>query len=379
MLQTNARQRMIDQYLQQLSGMSEARALRVSCSGDPRTGQLAGTMGEIHCVDFTPEDAAITNRAAESYTNVFTYVARRPDLQQFANGSFLLVEVAAIPWHADREWTAECFRAAARVLMPGGLLQMSLPATYINESELVDLTRRFQLQTLIADGPDASGQTTGLWRRCNMGWREELPTLAGITGVTVKKITNAERMMPVASTRGVFASVNIWAEGLPAEADLFDLEVRIGGSRAKIVSLGAPDSKDIRQILVLVPDFELTGLLPVDIFWMEERMGKPGVLRVIPPPPLVPQLVSVTVQASGTVVVLINELQDPEDFSATIDGRPAWGYENRCVDGQIPRYEIRFQLPDAVESGDRELVVRIGRRHLPPMSIAVAVPDLALG
>jgi hypothetical protein len=82
----------------------------------------------------------------------------------------------------------------------------------------------------------------------------------------------------------------------------------------------------------------------------------------------------VSPQLSGTVAVVIDELTDPEDFAASIDGRPAWGYENRCLNGQIPRYEIRFQLPDAVESGDRELELRIGRRQLPAMMIHVAEP-----
>lgn len=377
LLAADTTQRTIDQYQFQLPHCGDSRALRVGFGAEPRTGQLAERFGEVHCVDFTSEDTASASRANEHHPNVFTYWARRPDLQQFATGHFLMAEVAQIPWHADRDWTAECFRAVARVLKPGGLLRMKLPSAHVNEPEMVDFARRFQLQTLLVEGPDASGQTSGLWRRCEMGWREELSTIAGITAVEIRKITNAQRAIPVAPCRGVYASINIWTKGLPAEADLFDLEVRIGGSRARIVSLGPPDNKDVRVILVHLPELEQTGLLPVDLFWMEERMGKPGVLRVVPPPPQIPRVVEVTPQMAGSVSVVIDDITDPEDFAATVDGRPAWGYENRCLNGQIPRYEIRFQLPDAVESGQRELELRIGRRQLPPMMIHVSEPAVA--
>jgi hypothetical protein len=377
LLQAHSTKRTIDQYQSQLAKVEESRVLRIGFAGDAGISSLAASFGEVHCVDFSGEDTAVAARAAEAYPNVFTYLSRRPDLQQFASAHFLMVEAAQIPWHADREWTAECFRAGARVMKPGGLLRMQLPAAHMNEAEMVDLTRRFQLQTLLVEGPDSSGQTIGLWRRCEMGWREELATLAGITAVQICKITNAQRAIPVAPCRGVYAAINIWTQGLPPEADLFDLEVRIGGSRAKLVSIGPPDAKEVRQLLVHLPELEQTGLLPVELSWMEERMGKPGVLRVVPPPPQVPRVISVTSQASGAVAVVIDELQDPDDFAATIDGRPAWGYENRCLNGQIPRYEIRFQLPDAVESGDRELELRIGRRQLPPIAIAVAAVESA--
>ncbi len=378
LLPADSTQRKIDQHQSQLIGCGDSRALRIGFADDTRTWQLADVFGEVHCVDFSNDDTAAASRAAEHRQNVFTYLARRPDLQQFAGGHFLLVEVAPIPWQADRDWTSECFRAVARVLKPGGLLRMHLPTAHINEAEMIDFAHRFQLQTLLADGPDSNGQTIGLWRRCEMGWREELATIAGITAVELRKITNAQRAIPVAPCRGVYASINIWTHGLPQEADLFDLVVRIGGSRAKIVSLGPPDSKDVRQMLVNLPELEQTGLLPVELWWMEERMGKPGVLRVVPPPPRVPRVVSVNTAGGGSVTVVSDELNEPEDFAATVDGRPAWGYENRCLNGQIPRYEIRFQLPDAVESGQRELELRIGRRQLPPIMITVATFEAAV-
>jgi hypothetical protein len=377
MLQTQGIKRTIDEYQRQLDGAAESRALRIGFGGYAKTGQLADRFAEVHCVDFSTSETAASTRTAELYPNVFTYLVRRPDLQQFATGYFMSVDVAPIPWNADREWTTECLRAAARVLKPGGLLQMQLPRTHVAESELIDLTHRFQLQTLIAQEPAASGSISGLWRRREMGWREELATLAAITGVQVRKISNIQPNIPVAPRRGAYSSISIWVQGLPGEADLFDLDVRVGGVRARSFCIGPPDSKDVRQILLHLPELDQTGLLPVDVFWMEERLGKPGVLRVIEPPPQIPRVISVTAQVGRSVAVVIDDLADPEDFAATVDGRPAWGYDNRRLQGPVPRYEIRFQLPDAVEAGERELALRVGRRHLPPTSLLVAALEPA--
>ena len=156
LLPADSTQRTIDQHQRQLIGCGESRALRIGFADDSKTGYLADAFGEVHCVDFCSETTVAAGRRAEHHQNVFTYLVRRPDLQQFASGHFLLVEVAPIPWQADRDWTAECFRAVARVLKPGGLLRMQLPTAHINEAEMVDFARRFQLQTLLADGPEGS-------------------------------------------------------------------------------------------------------------------------------------------------------------------------------------------------------------------------------
>ena len=125
--------------------------------------------------------------------------------------------------------------------------------------------------------------------------------LAGITAIDVRKVTNALRTLPVAPARGRFASIAVWVQGLPDEVDIFDLEIRLGGACAGVQSISPADSRDIRQIVAQMPELEQTGLLPVEAFWMGERMGKPGTLRVVPAPPEVPRLVSFTQHADGSI------------------------------------------------------------------------------
>jgi len=306
----------------------------------------------------------------------------RLDLSAFADGSLDRVDLILDAGRAnfveyDREWLVSCIREGSRMLAPGGLFLMKIGAHYLAPQELVDLTRRWQLQALVHTGPGPVGASGLLWRRREMNWREQLGVLAGITAIEVRKVTNAVRTLPVAPSRGRFASIAVWVQGLPNEVDIFDLEIRLGGACAGVQSISPADARDIRQIVAQMPELEQTGLLPVEAFWMGERMGKPGTLRVVPPPPVVPRLVSVTQHADGSISALVEELNDPDHFSAKIDGMPAWGYENRCVDGMLRRYEIRFQMPDGVASGTHAMVVTLGRRDLPPMEIQVTSPEYA--
>ncbi|BDC52898.1 hypothetical protein F183_A52130 [Bryobacterales bacterium F-183] len=277
----------------------------------------------------------------------------------------------------DRDWLVSCIREGSRMLSVGGLFLMKIGAHYLAPQELVDLTRRYQLQALVHTGPGPVGASGLLWRRREMNWREQLGVLAGITAIDVRKVTNALRTLPVAPSRGRFASIAVWVQGLPDEVDIFDLEIRLGGACAGVQSISPSDSRDIRQIVAQMPELEQTGLLPVEAFWMGERMGKPGTLRVIPPPPEVPRMVSVTRHSDGSISALIDELANPDHFSARIDGKPAWGYENRCVDATLRRYEIRFQMPDGVVPGTHLMAVTLGRRELPPLEIQVANPEYA--
>lgn len=277
----------------------------------------------------------------------------------------------------DRDWLISCIREGSRMLSIGGLFLMKIGAHYLAPQELVDLTRRWQLQALVHTGPGPVGASGLLWRRREMNWREQLGVLAGITAIDVRKVTNALRTLPVAPARGRFASIAVWVQGLPDEVDIFDLEIRLGGACAGVQSISPADSRDIRQIVAQMPELEQTGLLPVEAFWMGERMGKPGTLRVVPAPPEVPRLVSFTQHADGSISALVEDLSDPDHFSAKIDGMPAWGYENRCIDGTLRRYEIRFQMPDGVASGAHSLVVTLGRRELPGLQIQVSSPEYA--
>ncbi len=363
---------LVDQYRAQLPKMGEVPVIRMGFGGDPEIETAAAQYAEVHCVDFTAEACAAVARYAEIHKNVIAHSARAPDLQKFPIGSIYSVAASRTLLQAHPAWTSDCMRASARVLAEGGFLQMQISSSHATLLEVIELTHRFQLQTLLFEGPDRTGFYHGLWRRMGMNWREGLPTLASITTVRIRKITNALRAVPVVLCRRRDINIAIYVHGLPEEVDLFDLTVNLGDLRAKVTAIGPSDSKGIRQIIAQLPELECTGLLPVELQWMGERMGLPGVLRVVPPQPEVPRLLSVEPSGNGATTAMVEDLTNPENFDAQVNGKPAWGYEYHAVEGELRRFQIRFQVPDGVEDGECNVTVRLGRRELPPMLMQVA-------
>lgn len=354
--------------------MGEVPAIRVGFGADPETILAARYFAKVHAVEVTPDGYSATKTLAESMPNLETHWDHARELRAFPDGYAYYVEVATPAMQGTPTKVYEMVRACARVLACGGLVRLQIASSFAAPPEIAELTRRFQLQGLWFEGPDRAGLYHGLWRRMPMNWRDELTTLAGITAVDIRKIVNAQRTAPVVSARGRNLSVVLYVHGLPEEADVFDLSLVVGGRTANVVSVGPADSKGVKQIIADLPELEETGLVRVELFWMQERMGRPAVLRVVARTPEVPRLLSLHPARNGMVVAIVDDLADPEDFEARVDGRPAWGYEYECLDVDQRKFRIHFQLPDGVDGGECAVTVRLCRRELPPVPMQVAAP-----
>lgn len=369
----------LDRHRSQLPRMGEVPAILIGFGANPETMAAARYFAEVHAVENTQSGYVSAQSLAESYPNLKARVDQTLELTEFPDGYAYFIEVAPAVLQKDHTHTHDCVRACARVLACGGLLRMQISSSFAAQTEIVDLTRRFQLQALWFEGPDRNGNYHGLWRRMRMNWREELATLAGITAVDIRKISNIERSVPIVPARGVNISVAVYVSGLPEEADVFDLALVVGGIRASIVSVSPADSKGVKQIIADLPEIDETGLVRVELYWMQERMGRPGVLRVVPRVPEVPRMMSLQPpSAYGTMSAMVEDLFNPEDFGVRVNDKPAWGYEYRCLDEKRRRFEIQFQLPDGVDGGECFITVRLGRRELPPVTMQLAAPNPAL-
>lgn len=367
-----------DRHRSQLPRMGEVPAILIGYGADPETMSVARYFAEVHAIETTQAGYDTARSLAESYPNLGVRLDHNLELSEFPDSYAHFVEVAPAVLQLDHTRTLECVRSCARVLACGGLLRMQISSSFAAQAEIVDLTRRFQLQALWFEGPDRNGYYHGLWRRMRMNWREELPTLAGITAVDIRKISNLDRAVPIVPARGVNVSVAVYVTGLPEEADVFDLALVVGGMRASVVSVSPADSKGVKQIIADLPEIEETGLVRVELFWMQEPMGRAGVLRVSPRIPEVPRLVSLQPPSPyGTMSAVVEDLYNPEDFGARVDDKPAWGYEYRCQDEKRRKFEIQFQLPDGIDRGECLVTVRLGRRELPPVTMQITAPDPA--
>ncbi len=184
----------------------------------------------------------------------------------------------------------------------------------------------------------------------------------------------------MAPASGRFAFASLWVRGLPGEFDLNHGEVLIDGRPALLSYIG-PETGGITQLNVGVPSGTRTGLVEVELHWLNRLIAPSAWLRVIPPPPAVPfvrsvtdgvNLLSGTRIVSGSIKVTVEEASSPVEFSARIGGLPVRNIDVFCADPGPPRYEINFDLPETLPPGLHTLEMTLNGRRLEPASLEVA-------
>lgn len=217
-------------------------------------------------------------------------------------------------------------------------------------------------------------------RKRTAGWFAALEKAASEARVQIRRVTNAHSSEPVAAARGRFAAVSLWVEDLPEDCDLNTLSVTVAGQPARGAYLGPP-RHGLVQFNIELPDGLASGLQPVEIHWLGRPLAPRIFLRVIPPPPPVPRVVEVSDGIdllagprirSRTVRVVLEEVEHPERFDATVGGHPIGEREITCADPRTPIHQISFALPGAVGPGQHELAIRIGDRRFPPVTLEVS-------
>ncbi len=197
----------------------------------------------------------------------------------------------------------------------------------------------------------------------------------------IRRITNSSGSEPVAPCRGRWATISIWVEHLPAEAGLHHLRVMVGDSLGALYYVGPADAMGLRQVNVILPELEATGLLPVEMQWLGQRICEPATLRVIPPGPSVPRIYSLSDGVNHVggnrietrlVKMTLEEVTRPHEIEASVGGRPVVDLEFFCTDPRPQRFEVNFRLPEEIGPGEHPLEVRIGKRKLAPVLLHVA-------
>ena len=365
------------------------RALEIGCGPGRLIRPMSKHFGEIHGIDVSDE---MIRRAAANVRDIphaHVHHTSGADLAPFADESFDFVYSYAVFQHIpSRDVVMQYLREAVRVLRFGGLLRVQInglddtakqydtwSGVRISADEVRKFAREHGLQLLALEGVRTQYMWTTLRKR---------PLVADNTAshhkTRVRRITNAHSSEPVTPARGRFASITAWVEYLPPDCDLNSLDVLIDDTHATPCYIGPPEADGLQQLNIMLPTLQRTGLLPVEFIWRNIRLCERTFLRVIPPGPSVPFVMSVTDGinmlagtriVSRTVKVTIEELAEPNSFSATISGEPVTGIDIFCADPLPPRYEINFHLPDSVGPGTHSLDLCVGRRRLGQVSVDV--------
>jgi SAM-dependent methyltransferase len=387
----------IERELRRLPPVSNPRtrrALEIGCGPGRLMKPLARNFGEIHGVDVSDEMVRLARLRLRDISHAHVHATSGATLPLFADESFDLIYSYAVFQHIpSRDVVFSYLREAQRVLKPRGIFCAQfngLPETSphydtwsgvrLSAQDLIGFAREHDFQMLALEGAGTQYMWT-TWRKREPGWREQARASSEAARARIRRVTNAHNSEPVVPAGGPFASISVWTECLPEDVDLIDMEALVDGNCARATYIGPPDASGLRQLNAILPPLEATGLLPAELRWFGRLLAGPAILRVIPPGPLAPRLVSVSDGInlmSGLrietrcVKATFEEIGDPAQIQATVDGEPAQGLEWFCTDPLPRRYEVNFKLPDTVGPGRRELRMNIGRRRFPPVVIEVA-------
>jgi hypothetical protein len=192
--------------------------------------------------------------------------------------------------------------------------------------------------------------------------------------------------------RGPHAAFALWVEGLPPDADLNTLQVRVAGQEARLTFIGAAQSDGIQQVTGILPGGLRPGLQPVHLIWAntlnsesfvnsESFANSESFVRLIPPGPDPPRIISIAdgvyagagrTISSSIVRVCWEGTSRPGDMEASVAGRAIRATGSVCVAPDIPRFEVDFKLPAGISAGTNRFECRLGRRYLGGFEIMVA-------
>jgi len=371
-------------------------ALEIGCGPGRLMRPMSRHFVEIHGVDVSDEMISLAREKLRDIPNAHPQTNAGDNLPMFADESFDFVYSYAVFQHIpSREVVLEYLREIRRVLRTGGLARLQfngLPRTAeafntwagarFSSQDIMEFAQNNDFQLLSLDGVSTQYMWT-TWRKQPQGWSaraEHVADEAPENLVRIRRITNASSSEPVAPCRGRFASISIWVENLPADAGLNHLRVTVGSSFGTVTHVGPSDRSGIQQINVDLPELEATGLLPVQVCWLARPISPEATLRVIPPGPNVPRIISISDAVNlmarqrietRLVKMTLEEIARPHELEVWLGGRPVNDIELFCTDPRPQRFELNFRLPEEIVPGTYPLELRVGHRKLAPVPLQV--------
>lgn len=372
----------------------ERRALEIGCGPGRLMLPLSRHFREIHGVDVSERMIRLAQENLAGIAHARVHTADGTSLELFNDESFDFVYSYAVFQHIpSREVVFNYLEETRRVLRNGGVARMQFngleessgkydtwSGVRFKAGEIAAFAREHDLQMPALEGVGTQ-YMWGTFVKRPAGWFQSLEEQAGGTArLAIRRITNAESSSPAVPAWGRYAAFALWAEGLPADADLNILRIQVGSHGARITFIGVPQRDGLQQVTALLPRGLASGLQPVRLLWGNTAIGPESFLRVVPPGPEVPRIVSVSdavclgngrIISSNRVKIALEESHRPAELRVTVNGRPVRRTSLRCTVPDIPRFEIDFGLPAGITAGEKQLQCWHGRRYLGAWEIVV--------
>ena len=363
-------------------------ALEIGCGPGRLMRPLSKRFGEIHGVDVSDEMVRLAGERLRDAPNAHPHHGSGAGLELFEDNRFDFVYSYAVFQHIpSREVVFQYLREAYRVLRPGGVLRCQLnglppqarqydtwSGVRVTPGEIAQFARETGFRLLALDPI----WTQYMWITCR---KPEGAARPASGQPRVRNITNAITGESAAPVSGPMAALSLWVENLPDGCDLNSLAVAADRRSCRVSYIGEPAHDGVTQVNAALPQGLRTGLAPVEIFAHGRMLCEAAWMRMIPPGPPTPQVVSIgdgvnlisgNVVSSGMLKAVMVEVAHAESFHAAFDGRPVSGVDSFCVDPLFQRYEFNFPVPPGTAPGAHKVTVWLGKRAFAPVTIEVA-------
>jgi SAM-dependent methyltransferase len=367
-------------------------ALEIGCGPGRLMLPMSRHFSEIHGVDVSSEMVRLARRNLAGISHAQVHTVDGTSLTQFAESSFDFVYSFAVFQHIpSREVVFQYLQETRRVLHPGGVARMQFnglaegvrkhdtwQGVRFTAGEIARFAFEHDLLLLALEGAGSQYLWATFARPA-----EASPAPSPSGAVSIRHVTDAGGSVPVVPARGRHAAFALWVEGLPPGADLNRLRVEIAGRPARLTFLGVQEKDGLRQLTGYLPPDLGTGFQRVNLFLEDATVPGESYVRLIPPGPEPPQVISVSdsvfVGAGRTihskmVRIYLEGAPRPDDLRVSAGGRPMRPAGVTCTVRDFPRFEIDFKLPSGCPPGPCELECRLGSRYLGTFDVVIA-PD----
>jgi len=354
-------------------------ALEIGCGPGRLMRPMSRHFGEIHGVDVSDEMIAQARAKLADIPHAHPHHASGSDLAAFPDEAFDFVYSYAVFQHIpSAEVVFSYLRETVRVLKPGGIARLhinGLPKSAkayttwegvrIDSDEIHRFAREHGIRLLSLTGVD----TQYMWTT----WQKPAP-------VRIRSLANAFSSEQAIPATGRLSCLALSLENLPEAADLNTLTVLIEDQPGTICYIGPRGHNGISQVNVFLPQGTRTGLVRVHVELRGQPLCADRFAHVMPPGPTVPRLTALsdainllspqTIE-SRLIKATIEEVDQIQSFSASIDAIAVTDIETFRTDPLTERWEVNFRLPDTIAPGGHSLEIRLGKRLLTRMGIEV--------
>ena len=372
------------------------RALEIGCGPGRLMCPMSRHFEEIHGVDVSAAMVQLAERNLAGIAHAHVHASDGTNLSLFDDEYFDFVYSFAVFQHIPcREVVLNYLRETRRVLKFGGIARLQFngmpegsrkydtwAGVRFQGNEIADFARLHDFRLLALEGVGTQ-YMWGTFSKQAIGLREGSLAPSGETArPAVKRVTSASSSEAVVPASGRHAAFALWVEHLPLHADMNTLRIRVADRDARLTCIGPLLGDGLQQVTAWLPEGLGTGFQPFRLTCENVPIACDGFIRLIPPGPEVPWVVSVTdaicvgsgkTISSGAVRVSVEGTRRPEDLRATVDALPLRRLSYTCSAPDLRRFELDFRLPVRVSPGRKKLECWLGHRYLGATEIDVSV------